>query len=386
MNNALKRLRTGIIPFILLLPVISLLLILPAGAETAGAEADGAGTSSSVYETYAGPGERLMIVSNKGYRREYPENSLDAVRRAAELGADIVKIDLQTTGDGGFSLSSGETLLSVLEDGELSCMLMLSDSWRNRDALYGLLADKYLDRVIFQFEGVKPGEAVGWTDGLPAKPEICLYHKGNVVFGARSFVKKSAEAGISSLWLASRVPYSISFSKAVTAPAAGNSRLMLDLTDGENSGRLRADSQVWYDEALCRGFNMILTDDIPGAKRYLERCESARDSLSSAIDDCVNNFALPDFASDVYASYKKAYNQARADAEALLADGGAAASEMENAAAALYRARDDIIRDYDELKVGRAGLTVTPGRIAAAVIAVISVCAFEIFIYKRKQK
>ncbi|MCR5782941.1 MAG: hypothetical protein K6G90_09445 [Clostridia bacterium] len=381
MDKDIKRIVTGVISLILLLPVISLLLILPAGAE-----ADGGGMSASVYETYAGPGERLLIVSNKGYRREYPENSLDAVKRAAELGADIVKIDLQTAADGGFTLSSGETLLSVLEREDLSCMLMLSDAWQNRDALYGLVKDKYLDRVIFQFEGVKPDETAGWMSGLDAKPEVCLWHKGNVVFGARSFVRKSAEAGISSLWLASRVPYSISFSKAVTAPASGNSRLMLDLTDGENSGRLRADSQVWYDEALCRGFNMILTDDVPGAKRYLERCENAREALAAAFDSCVNGFTLPDFTSDVYASYKKAYDLAKADAEILLSDGGAAASEMENAAAALYRARDNIVRDYDELKTGKAGVTVTPGRIAAAVIAVAAVCAFEIFIYKRKQK
>ena len=402
--------------------------------------ASGIGGASSAYvasgidespdKLYADCGGRPLIVSNKGFFRQSAENTLKAVRDAGSYGADIARVDVKRTSDGRYVLFADDdltrmtggkvtsrvadmtlsqlesvTLLSgsggygaketgytipaledALSDESVDCMLMLSGAWQYRNELYELIKDRYLEKTILLFEGVGAGEASQWLAGCEKPVNVCLYHKGNVIFGARSCVRKACGGGINSVWLASRVPYSVSFSAAVTSLAEGRARLMIDLTDPETSGRLRADSETWWDEAVRRNFGMIVTDDVPGMRRYLQGCLDARNDLVTAYDVCVTGYELPAIKADSFAPYKKAYNEAKNTAEALLADGAAARSELQNASAALYKAVSDIAVNYESLKDGTAGVTVTPGRIAASVIAVAAVAGLEVFMYKKKAK
>ena len=42
----------------------------------------------------------LLIASHRGQWREYPENSIGAIKEAIKDGADIVEIDVHLTADG----------------------------------------------------------------------------------------------------------------------------------------------------------------------------------------------------------------------------------------------------------------------------------------------
>src|SRR5690625_3975986 len=44
--------------------------------------------------------EEIVIVAHRGAMQDRPENTMGAYQRAAELGADIVEVDLRTSSDG----------------------------------------------------------------------------------------------------------------------------------------------------------------------------------------------------------------------------------------------------------------------------------------------
>lgn len=58
-----------------------------------------------------GPGDRPLCIAHRGASAHAPENTLAAIVKAAELGADMVEVDLQASADG---------VLVVLHDAELS--------------------------------------------------------------------------------------------------------------------------------------------------------------------------------------------------------------------------------------------------------------------------
>ncbi len=55
-------------------------------------------------------GERTRVIAHRGFSGKAPENTLVAVRRAIELGADMVEIDVSLTRDGHVVVLHDETL------------------------------------------------------------------------------------------------------------------------------------------------------------------------------------------------------------------------------------------------------------------------------------
>ncbi len=49
----------------------------------------------------------MNVIAHRGYSEKYRENTLEAIEKAVEHGADWVEIDLQLTGDGEIVLSHG---------------------------------------------------------------------------------------------------------------------------------------------------------------------------------------------------------------------------------------------------------------------------------------
>jgi glycerophosphoryl diester phosphodiesterase len=55
-------------------------------------------------------GERTRVIAHRGFSAEAPENTLAAVRRAIEIGADMVELDVTMTADGNVICLHDETL------------------------------------------------------------------------------------------------------------------------------------------------------------------------------------------------------------------------------------------------------------------------------------
>lgn len=54
--------------------------------------------------------ERVLVVAHRGDWRNAPENSLEALKRAIDIGADIIEIDIQKSKDGVLVLMHDKTL------------------------------------------------------------------------------------------------------------------------------------------------------------------------------------------------------------------------------------------------------------------------------------
>lgn len=55
-------------------------------------------------------GSAVLVASHRGDWRNFPENSIEALNSAIEMGVDIVELDIQRTGDGHLILMHDETL------------------------------------------------------------------------------------------------------------------------------------------------------------------------------------------------------------------------------------------------------------------------------------
>ena len=52
----------------------------------------------------------VLNIAHRGYTRDWPGNTLEAIEAAIRLGVDAVEVDVQETGDGGFVLAHDATV------------------------------------------------------------------------------------------------------------------------------------------------------------------------------------------------------------------------------------------------------------------------------------
>ena len=385
----------------------------------------------SLPELYRDPYERTLCASRKGYWKEYPENSEKAVEAAVNKGADIVEIDIKKTADNIYVLMADETVtrtccgtgektlvseltfseiselkllegeggslskatdekVPALEDifkKDLNCMLLLDLKWEYRDDVLSL-GEKYriTDKLIFMFCDADAEDIGQWKEETGKDLNTMAYFKGNVIFSAVSAVNNSSEAGCQGIYLATKVPYGVVFGKTVMGKAQGKIRAMANTAESELCGKLRQDTEVWWEDLISRGYSIILTDYVPELREYIDRSLEKREELKELYTRLVENWTLPDLNTDRYYDYKRAYNNAAAFSESLIKDKSSSNGDISTAIFELQKAYDDIIKDYGELKNGTAGITVTPARVVFAAAAVAAVAAAEIFVYKKKRK
>lgn len=397
----------------------------------------------SLNEIYNDPYGRTMIASRKGYWKEAPENSLKAIKAAENIGADIIEIDVKKTADGVLILMADETvertcygygektvvsemtydeisklkllegeggpktekteetvptLEEVFKNKKLSylassalhtdfSLLMLDASFEDRNEIYNLAKEQNMTAsVIFLFTDAKPDDIAEWKTEINDNVMTMSYFKGNVIFSALSFMTKAEKAGNESVYLATSNPYGVIFGETVTGKADGKMRMMANAAESELSGKVRKDTEVWWDDLISRGYSIILTDYPAELKAYIDDCEEKIGALEETYKKTVSDWQLPDFNSDKFYDYKLAYTNAKELAESLLKDKSSARSTIVTATYDLQKAYDDINNNYDELAQGTAGMTVTPVRILLCIAAVAVVVIAEIYVYRQKKK
>ena len=147
------------------------------------------------------------------------------------------------------------------------------------------------------------------------------------------------------------------------------------------------DTEVWWDYLVSAGFNVIMTDNVSGLRKYVDDSHNNALELESAITSCITQWELPDFNQDKFLDYKRAYTNAAEKAETLMSrDLSRAYSDILTAVYELRKATSDIDLNYNEFEDGTAGMTVTPVRILLCIAAVAVVLAAEIYVYKQKKK
>lgn len=405
--------------FILTIGILSLSVSVSAQVETV-----------SLGEIYRDPYGRTLVCARKGYWRTAPENSLSAIHDAVELGADMVEIDIKKTADGVLVLLADDTVNRTMADfgditdiaaltySELSdfrllkgeggpfakatnekiptleevfkskenCLYLLDASWNLKEDVYALaLQYDMLDSVIFLFKDAKTSDLKEWKDSVKSNPMTMTYFKGNVIFSSLSHLNKSIETA-ESVHFATKVSAGVVFGKTVTNKADGKTRLCADLTDNRLCGTVREDTEIWWDDLISRGYSILITDYTPELRKYIDDCESKKDELTILYNKLVENWSLPDLKSDNYLDYKHAYNNAASLSASLLKDGSSAKSDIATAIFELQKAYDNINNNYDSIKNGTVGMTVTPVRVLLCIVAAVAVICAEVFVYKKKKK
>ena len=65
----------------------------------------------SIVNLYKNPSDQyVMVIAHRGDWRNFPENSIEAIRSAIKLGVDMVEIDIRKTKDGNLILMHDETV------------------------------------------------------------------------------------------------------------------------------------------------------------------------------------------------------------------------------------------------------------------------------------
>ena len=163
-------------------------------------------------------------------------------------------------------------------------------------------------------------------------------------------------------------------------------RTMASPCKPEICGGIMQDTEVWWDYLISAGFNMIMTDNISELKAYLTDCSEKEHVLDKYFDDNIKGYSLPDFNSDKFLDYKRAYNNAYNFTLSVLNDNSSARSDIVTAEYEMKKAYNDVNANYSELEKGTAGMTVTPIRILLCIAAVAAVVTAEIYVYKKKEK
>ena len=424
--------------------IIITLLTLVMLYSLAGISASAEDKKPALYEIYKNHKSYTMVVSRKGNFTNAPENSLSAIHSAENAGADIVEIDIKTTADGVLVLMEDETvdrtcygygqntvvsemtyneiknlkllsgqggvnaektqetvptleevfkerktyyLSSVALNSEEKSLFMLDFNWSIRDKICNLIVENGMqNEVIFYIDDAKPDEIKTWKESLPFEPMIMTYFKGNVIFAATANIKADAQIA-EGIHLATKNPYGVIFGKTVQNTAYdAEIRTMATPCIPEICGNLMQDTEVWWDYLISKGFNVIMTDNVAGLKAYIKDCKEKESALEEYFNDNIKGFSLPDFNSDKFLDYKRAYNNALNDTLSILDDGSSARSDIVTAQYELQKAYNDIFANYNELQKGTAGMTVTPVRILLCIAAAAVIITAEIYVYKQKKK
>ena len=402
---------------ILLLAALTVFcLILPAFASGADALKD--------------PDGAVIGVSNRGMRRDYPENSMEAILAAAETGIGWVLTDVRLTADDTFVLFADETTERMLDCPTVMTVSEVtyddlreyylkeysggagakaSTSWvptleqalaAARDKGFSLLlnadvsvlgelcdflAERDTARCAALLVNAKARDISAALAGRDNCPPVIGVKRGNVIFAIWSYVKKAEEGGFAGVQLQTTNRYGVNFHQTVLGRFKGNLRAVVDPTDSRLCGA-REDSEKWWDDLIARGYSVIITDEAELFAGYLARNDAARERLNGLYARYTTEWKLPEFASALFNDYKKAYTDAIAEAERIRNDASVSTREIDDCCAALQEAVDAINADYDALENGKAGSTVTLPRILICIAAAAVVVAVQVYFFKKRKK
>ena len=376
------------------------------------------------------PDGAIVGVSNRGLRRDFPENSIEGIAAAADTGIGWVLTDVRKTADGAFVLFADETTERMLDGaGDKAVADMTFDELQtyylkeysggagakasnskvplleqalaaakdkgfslllNADVsflgtLCDYLADKDAAARTALLVNAKAQDIAAALAGRDDCPPVIGVKRGNVIFAIWSYIKQAQEGSFAGVQLKTTNRYGVNFHQTVLGRFKGSLRAVANPADSKYCGA-REDSEKWWDDLISRGYSVIITDEAALFADYLVRNDEARDRLSQLYDRYTKDWQLPNFRSALFNDYKKAYTDAVTEAERILNDASVSTREMNDCVAALQKAVDDINANYAALENGNADSTVSVPRIALCVAAAAVVVAVQIFFFKKRKK
>lgn len=364
----------------------------------------------------------VISVAHGGNWGEYRIYSKEAIESAFELGADCVSISVKKTADGKFVLTKDDDLgklytpykgklisemtydqvmsvrvtdtlgaltgdtLSSLDDAvdvavRFNSILILDDCWDCRNELYSYLVDANALQYVYLRTDASKGDINEFINNTSGMFRIIGKYHGNIIFNAKSYVKKLSDCKCSAVQLATSNPYGVIFHQTMLSAFSKNShktRAMISTYDPDMCGQ-RTDTESTWDDLIARGYSVIETNDIASLTAYISRIATAREELkamTSQLDKLNQN--------NCSAKTLKEISDAKADAtevlkklssyETLVCTKGKIKSALNNFS----------VTNDDHVKKGV--LKISVGKIIAVVFVTAGIVAGQIYTYKMQKR
>ena len=360
----------------------------------------------------------LISVSYRGDTEKYPENSLEAILSAKEIGADMVSVGVQKTKDllilaedeniGNFCNSKSESISASYWDQDLencylydnsgklteckvACLydaltvaediiLILDIDSEDKDTVYDVV--QYYGatgRVFLRFEE-NSSDIVQWVNSKETKPNVIGIYNGNIIWNAISHIENLSEVS-SIVHYESKNYFNVMYGSFVADrfSAEGKARALAPAYDRELCGQ-REDNASGWNELIEKGFSAIETNNIKSLVEYVNRA----DALNLSLRKLTEKAEKTDLSvySDVSAdNLQKALRTAKAELER----GVSSVGELESAKSQLLLAMNRLnLSDGKESQKG--ALNVTAGKVIAAVLVGAAILAGQIYVHKMQKE
>lgn len=375
------------------------------------------------------PDGPTLGISRRGDWHAFPENSEPAILAAVKAGLSMVAADVSLTADGVPVLleaesasrmlgtektavsaytyealaalplknrsggpNNGETdehiltleaFLALAEREGFTPVLMLDAA--AADAAVSVIAAAGAEDFAVLLLSGKPNAVKEAALAYGDQMAVITVLRSNVLPQILSFIGASERAGAVGVNLKTTNRYGVIFNQTVLGRFAGRGRAVSNPAESETAGA-REDTVKWWDDLVSRGYSVILTDDPQQFAAYLRDVDDARDRLSALYGTIGVSWNLPDFRENLLNDYKKAFTDAKTEAEALLGDQSVSLQALRDCYTALRSAMDQIDLHYEALENGTAGKAITLPRILLCAAAAAAVIWVQIFFYKKRKK
>ena len=360
----------------------------------------------------------LIAVSYRGDTENYPENSIEAILSAKELGADMVSVGVQKTKDlliladdeniRNFCNSESESISASYWDQDLeNCylydnsgklteckvaslydalmvaediILILDIAPENKDTVYDVV--KYYnatDRVIFRFKE-NSEDIINWVKSKETKPDVIGIYSGNIIWNAISHIENLSEV-CSIVQYQSKNYFNVMYGTWVgdRFSAEGKARALAPAYDKELCGQ-RQDNASGWNELIENGFSVIETNNIASLAEYTKRAEELNVSLKKLAEKAEKTDLS--VYSDVSADN---LSKALKEANETLQRGVSSVGELENANSQLLLAMNRLNLS-DGVESQKGALNITAGKIIATVLVGAAILAGQIYVHKMQQE
>ena len=361
---------------------------------------------------------KIIAVSYRGDTENYPENSLEAILSAKEIGADMVSVSVTKTKDNTLILAENEnirnfcnaeadtisdtewaqlencrlydnsgkltdckiaTLPEALEKSE-NIILILDISAEDKDFVYGVVeAYDASDRVFLRFKK-NSNDIVEWVNSKATKPNVIGIYSGNIIWNAISHIENLSEV-CSIVQYQSKNYFNVMYGSWVgdRFSAEGKARALAPAYDKELCGQ-REDNASGWNELIENGFSVIETNNIVSLAEYAERADELNKSLRKLTEKAEKTdlSAYSDVSAD---NLQKALKRANEELQSNVSSVG----ELESANSQLLLAMNRLnLSDSTESQKG--ALNITAGKIVAAVLVGAAIFAGQIYVHKMQQE
>ena len=380
--------------------------------------------AQQVMDEFNNPDGRILCVSKQGDVSNYPENSWQGIKSAIKKGADIIEIDVSKTSDGYLVLLKDEDFSRMCVDpagNTITSKVSETESWeviamclrqgrggdaaepteyhpQTLEAIIKAVGDKAVlmldfdkeilddvyeevaslgafDRVIFKFDSKAGAVKKFLSAHEDTKIAVMGTYNGNVVFSARSYIKKMQKYEAEAVMLGVKNPNAVIFDKSVLKLFKDDLRAAIDLTDPKKCGE-REDNENGWNDLLGRGYSIIVTDYPDKLSTYIKGYENEKTALETLLEKAK---AL-DLTKYGYKTSKTLEKETE-NTEALLSTHTSKLNINEQ-----YSRLNKAILSLDAADGSTNGRTVTAGRVIAVIFVVILFAAVQFIIYKHSIK